>query len=110
MRHLAVLFALVAILAVPAPAAKEAKHPVLVSFSGALKRVTKKEVVIEPNADNELTFIRTKKTSFISSGRKLSGEALPEGIAVTVQAFEKLNEELEAVTVTVVIPDQSPIK
>ena len=109
MRHLVVLFALVAV-AGGAPADKKPKDEVLVSFSGALKRITKKEIVIEANSDNDMTFVRTKRTTFMSGGRQMDGGSLPEGIVVTVQAFERLNRELEAVTVTVAVPDQSPIK
>jgi hypothetical protein len=109
MRHFAALFALLALLSVPL-AAKKPKDEVLVTFSGALKRVTKKDVVIEPDTDNEMTFVRTKQTRFLSGGRQVNGASLPAGIAVTVQAFEKMNQDLEAVTVTVAVPDQSPIK
>jgi hypothetical protein len=95
--------------ALPA-AAKKPKDAILVNFSGALKRVTKKQIVIEPEPENEMTFIRTGRTTFRSGGRNLEGASLPAGIIVTVQGFEKLNREIEAVTVTVAVPDQSPNK
>jgi hypothetical protein len=88
--------------------AKKPKDAILVNFSGALKRVTKKQIVIEPESGNEMTFIRTGRTTFISGGREVNGAGLPAGIVVTVQGFEKLNREIEAVTVTVAVPDQSP--
>jgi hypothetical protein len=109
MRHLALLFALLAVVCAPA-LAKKPKDEVLVSFAGAVKRVTKKEIVIEPAPDNEMTFVRTKRTTFRSGGRTIDGASLPQGIVVTVQAFEKMNTEIEAVTVTVAVPDQSPNK
>lgn len=93
-----------------AGAARKPKDAILVDFSGALKRVTKKAIVIETEPENEMTFIRTKQTAFKSGGRGVDGSSLPAGIAVTVQGFEKLNREIEAVSVTVNVPDQSPNK
>ncbi len=99
---------LLAAIALPSPGQKPSE--VLVNFSGALKRVTKRIVVIEPDPDNQMTFIRTKRTRFISGGKPVDGASLPAGIVVNVQAFEKLNRELEAVTVTAATTDQSPNK
>jgi hypothetical protein len=110
MRHLAALIALSALIVIPLTA-QNANKEVLVNFAGSLKRVTKKEVVIQSDSDNEMTFIRTKKTTFLSGGRPMDGAGLPSGITVNVEAFERLNRELEAVTVTVAVPaDQSPNK
>lgn len=109
MRHLAVLCAILSIASTPV-SAKKPKDEVLVNFAGAVKRITKKEIVIEPAPDNEMTFVRTKRTTFRSGGRLVDGASLPKGIVVTVQAFEKMNTEIEAVTVTVAVPDQSPSK
>lgn len=110
MRYLAAILAFLALVSSPAPAAKKPKQEVLVDFSGALKRVTKKEIVIDTSSDNDMTFVRTKRTTFKSGGRAMDGSALPAGIIVTVQAFEKLNGDLEAVSVTVAVADQVPNK
>ncbi|MBS1872859.1 MAG: hypothetical protein JSU00_06570 [Acidobacteria bacterium] len=110
MRYFAASIALLALLALPlaAEAEKEKKDQALVNFAGALKRVTKKEVIIETEANNEMTFVRTKRTRFVSGGRTMDGASLPSGITVSVEGFEKLNREIEAVTVTVAVPDHSP--
>ncbi len=86
------------------------KEQVLVNFSGVLKQVTKKQIVIEPEPDNQMTFIRTKRTTFLSAGKPVDSTAIPQGVVVNVQAFEKLNREIEAVSVTMALPDQSPNK
>jgi hypothetical protein len=110
MRQFATLIALSALLVIPLTA-QSAKKEVLVNFAGSLKRVTRKEVVIQSDSDNEMTFIRTKKTTFLSGGRPMDGAGLPFGITVNVEAFERLNRELEAVTVSVAVPaDHSPNK
>ena len=58
-----------------------------------------------------MTFVRTKRTSFLSGGQARStAPRCLAGSVVTVQGFEKLNREIEAVTVTVAVPDQSPNK
>jgi hypothetical protein len=105
MRSVAAIIALLSLIAIPVPA-KDARKEVLVSFAGSLKRVTKKEVVILTDTTNEMTFVRTKRTRFLSGGRTMDGAALPEGITVNVEAFERLNQELEAVNVTVAVPDR----
>jgi hypothetical protein len=110
MRHAATLLLLCCFLTSVITGAKKPKDEVLVNFAGSLKRITKKEIVIQTDADNEMTFVRTKRTSFQSGGRAVDGGALPQGIAVTIQAFEKLNREIEAVSVTVATPDQLPNK
>ena len=110
MRHIAAWIAGVVLIAFPMAGTTEKKKEVLVNFAGALKRVTKKEVVIETGDNNEMTFVRTKRTSFLSGGRPMEGLSLPAGITVNVEGFERLNRELEAVTVTVAVPDHSPNK
>lgn len=109
MRQIAACLIVLA-LAMFAYSAKPSKDQVLVSFSGTLKRVTRKSIVITTDSDNEMSFIRTGRTTFTSAGRVQDGSGLPSGIVVTIQAFEKLNRELEAVSVTVATPDQSPNK
>jgi len=107
-----VLAALVMLALIPfaALADKKSKDQVLVTFAGSVKRITKKEILIETDGDNQMTFVRTKRTVFQSGGRAIDGAGVPQGITVNVQAFERLNRELEAVTVTVAIPDQVPNK
>ena len=110
MRRTAGLLIFLSLVAVSPLAAGTDKKEALADFAGAIQRVTKKEIVIQTDAGNEMIFIRTKRTRFTSAGRPLDGGGLPQGITVNVQAFERLNRDLEAVAVTVAFPDQSPNK
>lgn len=89
------------------------KDEVLLSFSGVLKGISKRELVIEPEPDNQMTFVRSKRTRFLRGGKEIKDDAVKPGTAVTIQSFTRLNGELEAVTVTLNEPadqDSSPIK
>jgi hypothetical protein len=112
MRSYALLLALLTLAASPLLAKdKDKNNQTMVSFAGALKQVTKKAVVIETGGNNDsLTFIRTKRTRFLNGDRAIDGAAIPQGITVNVEAFEKLNREMEAVTVSVAVSDHSPNK
>jgi hypothetical protein len=73
---------------------------ILISFAGALKTVTKKEIVIEPEEGNEVHFVRSKRTRFLGKDGKGRDElAFRVGDPVTIEASEKLNRDLEAVNV-----------
>jgi exosortase/archaeosortase len=87
------------------------KDEVLVTFSGLLKSLNKKQIVIEPEPDNQMTFVRSKRTRFMKGGNQIDSSAVLPGSVVSIQAFEKLNRELEAVIVTVTdAAPQSPSK
>jgi hypothetical protein len=87
------------------------KDEVLVTFSGLLKSINKKQIVIEPEPDNQMTFVRSRRTRFMKSGSQVDDSAVRPGSVVSIQAFEKLNRELEAVVVTVTdAAPQSPSK
>jgi hypothetical protein len=102
---------LLTILAIACLAFAQKSEEVLVSFSGSLKIVSKKEITIEPEPDNEMTFVRTKKTKFLSGGKPVDASRIGRGTVVRVDAVQKLNGDLEAVNVAVVLDgDQSPNK
>jgi hypothetical protein len=83
---------------IPLPAQK--KDDILINFAGALKTVTKKEIVIEPEEGNDIRFVRSKRTRFLGKDGKDRDELeFKIGDPVTVEAFQKLNGELEAVNV-----------
>lgn len=102
------------LLAVPSlNATAQKKEEVLLSFSGTLKLISRTALIVEPEPDNQMSFLRTKKTRFLRSGKAIDADAIKTGAAVTVQCFPRLNGELEAVTVTMNDPadqDASPIK
>jgi hypothetical protein len=96
----------------PVPSGQK-KSEVLTDFSGILKGISKHELVIEPEPDNQMTFVRSKHTKFLRGGKEIKEDAVKTGAAVTIQSFTKLNGELEAVTLTVNEPadqESSPIK
>ncbi len=109
MIHRARVVLLLTISAVVCLAFAQKSEEVLVNFSGALKILSKNEIVIEPEPDNQMTFVRTKKTKFMSSGKQVDESKISRGTTVRIDAVQKLNGDLDAVTVTVVLaPDQSP--
>jgi hypothetical protein len=93
-RRLLTLFALATVVTAQKP------DEILISFAGALKTVTKKEIVIEPEEGNDVRFVRSKRTRFLGKDGKERDELqFRVGDPVTVEAFEKLNRDLEAVNV-----------
>ncbi len=78
----------------------QGKDDILVNFAGILKSVTNKAIVIEPEDGNDMRFIRTRRTRFLNAKDKAVSELdFRPGDAVAVEAFQKLNTELEAVNV-----------
>ncbi len=88
----------------------QSEPQVLLNFTGTLVRATKNKVVIQPDNDNEMSFVRTKKTKFESGGKEVDSSKIEHGTPVRVEAYQKLNGELEATSVSVVAVDQSPNK
>jgi hypothetical protein len=91
------------------PTVTGAGQEILLNFSGLLKYVDRREIVIEPDPENQMTFVRSKRTQFVIDGKKVKPDKIPAGTAVTVECFQRLNGEMEAVTVTAVA-DHSPSK
>lgn len=109
----AFLLSVAAILPIAASLAEAGEQPrkneVLLSFSGVLKTLTRRELVIEPDPDNQMAFLRSKRTKFFdAAGKEVAAEAVRPGGAVTIQSATKLNGDLEAVVVTAIDPDRSP--
>jgi hypothetical protein len=75
-----------------------------------MKSINKKQIVIEPEPDNQMTFVRSRRTRFMKGGKQVDDAAVAPGSVITIQSFEKLNRELEAVIVTVTdgVAPQSP--
>jgi hypothetical protein len=106
LRSFALLTLLFTCLVCSAPAQKQ--EEVLLNFSGVLKTLTNKEIVIEPDPDNSMTFIRSKRTRIIQAGKETDGSKIQSGTPVAVECTIRMNGELEAITVTVIEMDQSP--
>ncbi len=83
------------------------KDDILINFAGALKTVSKREIVIEPEEGNDIRFVRSKRTRFLGQDGKNRDELeFKVGDPVTVEAYQKLNGELEAVNVRPTISAQ----
>ena len=57
-------------------------------FKGTLKVIDKKEILIATDAEQVLTFQRTKKTKFFVDKKEVKAEELEIGEAVTVEGFK----------------------
>lgn len=96
------LFAWAALLAVwcGCSAAAQKKDEVLLNFTGVLKTLTNNHIVIEPDPDNSMTFIRSKRTKI--------GKNVHTGNPVRVDCIIRMNGELEAIAVTAIDVDGEP--
>ena len=108
LRRLATVALLMVLLAGAAFA--QNKDEVLLSFTGLVKTVTGKQIVIEPDPDNSMTFVRSRRTKIVQGGKPANESALKPGASVTVDCVTRLNGDLEAITVTLIDLDQSPNK
>ena len=57
-------------------------------FKGTLKVIDKKEILIATEAEQVLTFQRTKKTKFFVGKKEVKAEELEIGEPVTVEGFK----------------------
>jgi hypothetical protein len=103
-----VLGALFVLLACCAQAQK--KEEVVLQFTGVLKGLTKSQIVIEPDPDNSMTFIRSRRTRIFDGGKETDGAGIKPGTPVGVECVMRMNGDLEALKVTVIDVDQSPNK
>lgn len=80
-------------------AAGQKKDEVLLNFTGVLKTLTNNQIVIEPDPDNSMTFVRSKRTKV--------GKNVQTGNPVRVDCVMRMNGELEAIAVTAIDVDGS---
>jgi len=76
----------------------------LASFSGTLKTFSKKELTIEKEDSNMMTFAVTRKTHFEIAGKKADASALKIGEQVTVQSRQDPFLQPEAIVVKIEQP------
>jgi hypothetical protein len=69
------------------------------SFKGKLRAVDKKDIVIQSDDDQTVTFHRSKKTKFLSGTKEIKPEEIPLESAVTVDASKDSVGDLVAVDV-----------
>jgi hypothetical protein len=89
----------------------EAFKGVVATFSGTLKKLTKKEIVIDLVDSHELmTFRRNKSTKFLNNDVEIKPGAIDFESLVTVDASEDVDLKLMAVRVSVGAPKKADAK
>lgn len=71
----------------------------LIRFPGRLKSVTKKQILLEVENEQELIFRRTKRTRFFDGGKEVKESAAPVGDPVVLEGQRALNGDLDVVNV-----------
>jgi hypothetical protein len=83
----------------------EAFKGVVVTFRGALKKLTKKEIIVELVDSHELmTFRRNKATKFLDNDAEIKPGAIDFESVVSVDASEDVDLKLMAISVSVRTP------
>jgi hypothetical protein len=84
---------------------------VVVTFQGKLKKLTKKEIIIDLVDSHELmTFRRNKTTKFLDNDAEIKPGAIDFESLVTVDASEDVDLKLMAVSVSVGAPKKADAK
>src|ERR1700738_114553 len=78
-----------------------AVHPEVVgTFHGVLKQLDGKQIVIQNDQDQTVTFRRLRKTKFLKSGKEVKAQDIPLESRVTVDASEDVDAKPAAVSVS----------
>ena len=89
----------------------EAFKGVVVTFQGALKKLTKKEIIIELVDSHELlTLRRNKATKFLDKDAEIKPGAIDFESLVSVDASEDVDLKLMAIIVSVGAPKKPDVK
>jgi hypothetical protein len=90
----------------------EAFKGVLVTFHGTLKKLTKKEIMIESDDDHHelLTFRRNNSTKFIKDDAEIKPTDIDFETLVAIDATEDSDLKLMAVSVSVAAPKKAEAK
>ena len=90
----------------------EAFKGIIVTFHGTLKKITKKEILVESGEDNHelLTFRRNKATKFLDKDTEIKPGAIDLESEVTVNASEDVDLQLMAVSVSAGAPKKTEAK
>jgi len=89
----------------------EAFKGVVVTFQGALKKLTKKEIIIELVDSHELlTLRRNKATKFRDKDAEIKPGAIDFESLVSVDASEDVDLKLMAISVSVGAPNRPDVK
>ena len=77
------------------------------SFHGKLKELTGKEIMIQTDDDQIVSFHRARKTKFLKGTQSIKASDIDMETLVTVDASEDVDLSLTAVSVTVDTPKKS---
>ena len=94
------------------PAHPEAFKGIIVTFHGALRKLNKKEIIIESTGENRelVTFRRNKATKFLENDAEIKPTDIDLETAVTVDASEDIDLQLMAVRVIFGTPKKPEAK
>jgi hypothetical protein len=87
-----------AVTAAPAKPQKDSGE-ILIRFPGTLRALTRKEIVLEVDTDQELVFRRAKRMRCFDGDKQAREEAAPIGDHVVIEGRRAMNGDLEAVHV-----------
>ncbi len=71
----------------------------LARFTGTLKGVSRKEVLLEVSEDQQLVFRRVKQTRFYDGEKEAGEKSAPLGQPVVIEGRRELNGDLDAIHV-----------
>ena len=96
---------------VAAPVHPEAFKGIVVTFNGVLKKLTKKEIVIESGDNHELvTFRCNKSTKFLDGDSEIKPGIIGMETMVSVDASEDVDLKLMAINLNIAPPKKSAEK
>jgi len=88
-----------------APAHPEAYKGIVITFHGALKKLTKKEIIIESSENHELlTFRRNKATKFLNGTTEIKPTDVDMETQVSIDASEDVDLKLMAISLDIAPP------
>jgi hypothetical protein len=76
-----------------------AADEILLRFPGTLKSISRKEILLDVDHEQELVFHRAKKVKFLDGGKESTEKAAPIGDHVVIEGRRALNGDLLAVNV-----------
>ncbi len=97
----------------PAPGGSRGVNPidVLVKFEGTLRAINKKELELDLEGDQTLTFRRTRKTAFYKgkdTGQAIKEPKIAEGTPLMIEAHKDQWGGLEVVNIFIPPPAPAP--
>jgi ribosomal protein L29 len=94
------------------PAHPEAFKGIVVTFHGTLRKLSKKEIMIESTGENRelITFRRNKATKFLENDAEIKPANIDLETVVTVDATEDIDLQLMAVSLIVGTPKKPQAK